>query len=171
MAKLIVLGNDGRREYELGDCDDHRPPPRQHVQILDRIVSKEHAQIIRQPSGHFLFRDLGSLNGSFLRGERLGDRLLEEGDELTLGSTQLQFDEPSAADAALERVTIQPAANETLIRQRLKPPPGAHEFLPEREIVDSRSCDATTKSCAWRTSWAARSASRSTSICCSRRSS
>ena len=136
MAKLIVLGNDGRREYELGDVTTIGRHPDNVVQILDRIVSKEHAQILRQPSGQFLYRDLGSLNGSFLRGERVGEHLFAQGDELTLGSTQLQFHETSAAGAALDRVTIQPAANETLIRQRLQAPPGAREFLPEREITD-----------------------------------
>jgi adenylate cyclase len=137
MAKLIVLGSDGRREIELGAAvTTIGRHPDNVVQILDRIVSKEHAHVIRQPSGRYLFKDLGSLNGSFLRGERVGEHLLGEGDELTLGSTQLVFHEQSASEAALERVTIQPEANETLIRQRLQAPPGSREFLPEREITD-----------------------------------
>ncbi len=136
MAKLIVLGNDGRREYELAAVTTIGRHPDNAIQILDRVVSKEHAQIIRQASGAYLYRDLGSLNGSFLRGERVGEHLFSEGDELTLGSTQLQFREHSVAGEALDRVTIQPAANETLIRQRLQAPAGAREFLPEREITD-----------------------------------
>ena len=48
------------------------------------------------PTARYLYRDLGSLNGSFLRGERVGEHLLGEGDELTLGSTQLLFHEQSA---------------------------------------------------------------------------
>jgi adenylate cyclase len=137
MAKLIVLGSDGRREIELGAAvTTIGRHPDNVVQILDRIVSKEHAHVIRQPSGRYVFKDLGSLNGSFLRGERVGEHLLNEGDELTLGSTQLVFHEQSASEAALERVTIQPEANETLIRQRLQAPPGSREFLPEREITD-----------------------------------
>ena len=71
MGKIIVTGNDQRREYELGPINTVGRHPDNTLQILDRIVSKEHAQIIRQPDGHFLFRDLGSLNGSFLRGERM----------------------------------------------------------------------------------------------------
>src|SRR3954452_18453747 len=111
MAKLIVHGSDGRREYELGALTTIGRHPDNMVQILDRIVSKEHAHIIRQPSGQFLYKDLGSLNGSFLRGERVGEHLFVQGDELTLGGTQLQFHEQTAAGAALDRVTIQPAAN------------------------------------------------------------
>ena len=66
-SKIIVTGNDQRREYELGPINTLGRHPDNTLQILDRIVSKEHAQIIRQPDGRFLFRDLGSLNGSFLR--------------------------------------------------------------------------------------------------------
>jgi adenylate cyclase len=135
MAKLIVQGSDGRREYELAaPVTTIGRHPDNVVQILDRIVSKEHAQVIRQPAGTFLFRDLGSLNGTFLKGERVGEHVLSEGDELTLGSTQLTFQEHTPSEAALERVTIQPAANETLIRQRLAQTQGSREFLPEREI-------------------------------------
>lgn len=134
MAKLIVLGNDGRREYELGAVTTIGRHPDNVIQILDRIVSKEHAQILRQPDGRFLYKDLGSLNGTFRGGERVGEQLLNEGDELTLGGTQLQFQEHGGS-GAVDRVTIQPS-NETLIRQRLQAPPGAREFLPEREIKD-----------------------------------
>ncbi|HEY0711598.1 MAG TPA: FHA domain-containing protein, partial [Polyangia bacterium] len=136
MAKLIVLGNDGRREYELGALTTIGRHPDNIVQILDRVVSKEHAQILRQPNGSYLYRDLGSLNGSFLAGERIGEHMFVDGDELTLGSTKLQFRQKATDGAAVDRVTIQPASNDTLIRQRLAANPGAREFLPEREIKD-----------------------------------
>src|SRR6516165_7009628 len=110
MAKIIVTGNDQRREYELGAINTVGRHPDNTLQILDRIVSKEHAQIIRQPDGRFLFRDLGSLNGSFLRGERVGEHILKDGDEITLGSTRLRFQERSPEDSLLEKVTIAPAA-------------------------------------------------------------
>ena len=110
MAKIIVQGSEGRREYELGAVTSIGRHPDNAIQILDRIVSKEHAQIIKQPTGKFLYRDLGSLNGSFFRGERISERLLADGDELTLGSTQVLFQERSATDANVQQVTIAPAA-------------------------------------------------------------
>jgi adenylate cyclase len=136
MAKIIVQGTDGRREYELGAITSVGRHPDNLIQILDRIVSKEHAQIIRQPNGHFLYRDLGSLNGSFFRGERISERLLADGDELTLGSTQVLFKERGLADGSVQQVTIAPAATETLIRQKLAAVPHSREFLPEREVHD-----------------------------------
>jgi adenylate cyclase len=138
MPRVIVTGSDQRRDYELRPLNTIGRHPDNTLQILDRIVSKEHAQIIRQPDGRFLFRDLGSLNGSFFRGERLADRLLEEGDEISLGSTVLKFVDQSPADSLLQQVTISPTATETLIRQRLQPAPASHEFLPEKDITDSQ---------------------------------
>ena len=85
MAKLIVQASNARREYELGAMTTIGRHPHNIIQILDRIVSKEHAQIIRQPDGNFLYRDLGSLNGSFFKNERVDERILAEGDEIVLG--------------------------------------------------------------------------------------
>lgn len=137
MARIIVSGNDQQREHELRAINTIGRHPDNTLQILDRIVSKEHAQIIRQPDGRYLFRDLGSLNGSFFHGERLTDRVLEEGDEIVLGSTTLKYVERTATDSLLEKVTISPTVTETMIRQRLKPPPSSREFLPEKEILDT----------------------------------
>ena len=111
MAKLIVQASNARREYELGAMTTIGRHPHNIIQILDRIVSKEHAQVIRQPDGHFLYRDLGSLNGSFFKNERVGERILAEGDEIVLGGTQLIFQEQSSqASQAAQRVSIQQAA-------------------------------------------------------------
>src|SRR5262245_49677850 len=136
MAKIIVHDSEGRREFELGTFTTVGRHPDNVIQILDRIVSKEHAHIIRQSTGRFLYKDLGSLNGTFLRGERVGEHVLSEGDELALGSTKLLF-ESRASDAVLQQVTIDPAANESLIRQKLQS--RSREFLPEKQITDVES--------------------------------
>jgi adenylate cyclase len=137
MAKIIVTGNDQRREYELAAVNTIGRHPDNTLQILDRIVSKEHAQVLRQPDGTYLFRDLGSLNGSFLRGERVHEHVLREGDEIMLGSTTLTYRERTAQDSLLQKVTIAPSVTEALIRQKIQPPSAAmHEFLPEHEIFD-----------------------------------
>ena len=172
MAKIIVLGSDGRREYELAAAvTTIGRHPDNVVQILDRIVSKEHAQVILQPTGRYLYKDLGSLNGSFLRGERVGEHLLGEGDEITLGSTQLLFHEQTQSEAALQRVTIEPEANETLIRQRLQATAGSREFLPERDITDIDVLRRDYEKLRLAHELSGPSAWRSTSIFCWRRSS
>jgi DNA-binding winged helix-turn-helix (wHTH) protein len=54
-------------------------------------VSRHHARILVSEAGATL-EDLGSKNGTFLRGERLtGPRVLRDGDELCLGRIRLIF--------------------------------------------------------------------------------
>jgi pSer/pThr/pTyr-binding forkhead associated (FHA) protein len=54
-------------------------------------VSRHHARILVSQAGATL-EDLGSKNGTFLRGERLtGPRALRDGDELCLGRIRLTF--------------------------------------------------------------------------------
>src|SRR5258705_10949374 len=91
MAKLIVISGDERQEFELGAFNTLGRHPDNTIQILDRIISKEHAQVQRSGDGRFLFRDLRSLNGSFIRGERVGEHYMTDGDEITMGSTRVLF--------------------------------------------------------------------------------
>lgn len=136
MAKLIVISSDERTEYELAAFNSIGRHPDNTIQILDRIISKEHAQVQRLPDGGFLLRDLQSLNGTFIRGDRvIGERRLEDGDEVTMGSTRLLFvgsSDPSAE--AIHRVTIAPGLTESHIRQKIAASSG--EFVPERQIAD-----------------------------------
>jgi adenylate cyclase len=140
MAKLILISSDERQEFELAAFNSIGRHPDNTIQILDRIISKEHAQIQRLPDNRFLLRDLGSLNGTYIRGERVGEQVLNDGDEISLGSTRLLFvDQRSDAtsSAALNRVTFAPGMTESHIRQKIAASQ-ARDFLPERDIPDDR---------------------------------
>jgi len=137
MAKLILISSEERQEFELAGFNSIGRHPDNTIQILDRIISKEHAQIQRTPDGLFLLRDLGSLNGTYIRGERVSEHILVDGDEIALGSTRLLFVDRKGDDAALHRVTIAPGMTESHIRQRIAAQQ-ARDFLPEREIYDEK---------------------------------
>lgn len=137
MAKLIVISGEERQEFELAAFNSIGRHPDNTIQILDRIISKEHAQIQRSPDGRFLLRDLKSLNGTFLRGERVGDHYLNDGDEFTMGSTRIVFVDKPRSDDALGRVTIAPGLTESHIRGRVQANTG--DFMPERQIADDKN--------------------------------
>src|SRR5690606_29336350 len=118
MAKLIVISSEDRQEFELGAFNSIGRHPDNTIQILDRIISKEHAQGQRLPDGRYLLRDLQSWNGTFFRGERIGEHRLGDGDEITMGSTCLRFVESAVSNPAISRVTIAPGTTESHIRQR-----------------------------------------------------
>jgi adenylate cyclase len=137
VAKLILISSDERQEFELASFNSIGRHPDNTIQILDRIISKEHAQIQRTAEGRFLLRDLGSLNGTYIRGDRVHEHVLDDGDEISLGSTRLLFVEQRLDDAPLSRVTIAPGSSqsETHIRQKIA---AGREFLPERELTDEK---------------------------------
>jgi len=136
MAKLIVISGDERQEFELGAFNTLGRHPDNTIQILDRIISKEHAQIQRSGDGRYLFRDLRSLNGTFFRGERVGEHYLQDGDEVTMGSTRVVFVDRPSQQEPLHRVTIAPGLTESHIRQRIQASTG--DFMQERQITDEK---------------------------------
>jgi len=82
---------DGRRvevgELPLGigrmpECD---------VAVSDPNVSRKHAEVRRQGTG-FVVVDLGSTNGTRVNGATVKERLLNNGDEITVGATKLRFE-------------------------------------------------------------------------------
>jgi adenylate cyclase len=134
MAKLIVYCNDERQEYELASFNSIGRHPDNTIQVLDRIISKEHAHIERQPDGSYILNDLQSLNGTFCRGSRVSVLHLKDGDEISLGSTRIVFSQSSTEENALNRVTIAPGLTESHIRQSITADDGV--FACERDITD-----------------------------------
>jgi adenylate cyclase len=96
MPRITIIGPEGRQDVELQAHNTLGRHPNNTVQVLDRIVSKEHCHI-DLVDGRYVLRDLGSLNGSYVNGERISERVLSPGDEITLGSTRLVFDADGAA--------------------------------------------------------------------------
>ncbi|HSC88014.1 MAG TPA: FHA domain-containing protein, partial [Polyangiaceae bacterium] len=123
MARLVLSSPDGDRTVELRARNSLGRHPDNSIQLLDKIVSKEHCVI--ELRGHqFILRDLGSLNGTYINGERLsGETPLTEGMEFALGQTRARFvgahelPQPSAAPA------FQPAAQHPGLPQQFAPAP------------------------------------------------
>lgn len=107
MARLIIIGPEGRSEKELGPSNTLGRHPNNSHQILDRIVSKEHCHI-EQVGGAWEIRDLGSLNGTFVNGKKVDRAKLADGDEIMIGSTRLIFQTASAADRQAGAVSKPP---------------------------------------------------------------
>ena len=108
MAKLILTSGEQRQEFELAALNTIGRHPDNSIQILDRIISKEHAQILKSGDGRFLLRDLGSLNGTYVAGARVSEVLLKHGDELVLGSTHLMYVEQTETEVDLARRLAEP---------------------------------------------------------------
>jgi adenylate cyclase len=95
MARLILATAEGQQAIELRPINSLGRHPNNSIQLLDKIVSKEHC-ILEHRDGIFILRDLGSLNGTYINGERVrGEQGLKHGDEIALGSTRARYDDGS----------------------------------------------------------------------------
>ncbi len=88
VGRITVISPEGQKEWVLQPHNSVGRHPNNTVQVLDRIVSKEHCHI-DLVEGQYVLRDLGSLNGTYVNGERVHERPLYSGDEITMGSTRI----------------------------------------------------------------------------------
>ncbi|NOY90866.1 MAG: GAF domain-containing protein [Deltaproteobacteria bacterium] len=143
MARIIIIGPEGRVERELVPHNTLGRHPENTHQVLDRIVSKEHCHIDER-DGRYVLRDLGSLNGTFINGERVDERVLNTGDEITLGSTRIiyQGDEapsfsPSPASQTAAGIGAQPGGGPRVATfgGAAGPPRSSGAFVPPQAPV------------------------------------
>ena len=147
MARISIMGPNGRQERQLFRHNSLGRHPRNTHQVLDRVVSKEHCHI-ELVRDRYVLRDLGSLNGTFVNGERVQERRLEPGDEILIGSTRIVFEPPdrggvlafdgilpAGAREATNRFKIGEGGQRPLIQAKLEVL-GGKTFLPEALIED-----------------------------------
>ena len=129
MARLIIVTADGQRAHELCSSNSIGRHPGNTIQVLDRIVSKEHC-VVEQRKDGFWLRDLGSLNGTYINAERVvGEQPLRHHDEIVMGSTRLWYDdgrglssgdlvpnEPSSLDSATSALTASAVSSGSSVR-------------------------------------------------------
>ncbi|HZO14596.1 MAG TPA: adenylate/guanylate cyclase domain-containing protein, partial [Polyangiaceae bacterium] len=93
MARLVLQTAEGQQIVELRQTNSLGRHPSNTIQLLDKIVSKEHC-IVEQRGNMFVLRDLGSLNGTYVNRERVhGECDLKHGDEIALGQTKARFED------------------------------------------------------------------------------
>lgn len=65
--------------------------PDAEIFLDDVTVSRRHAEFVHDQDGRIAVRDLGSLNGSYVNGERVEERSLATGDEVQIGRFKLLY--------------------------------------------------------------------------------
>lgn len=65
--------------------------PDSSIFLDDVTVSRRHATVTRDSSGQYTVRDAGSLNGTYLDGDRIEHALLREGAQVQVGRFRFVF--------------------------------------------------------------------------------
>jgi adenylate cyclase len=95
---LLLRTDSGDRQIPLveGSCWTIGRSEDNNLVLRDRWISRNHAMLQCMESGEFYLIDLGSRNGSFLNGRRVSiPVVLQHGDRLTFGQTEVEFRAPS----------------------------------------------------------------------------
>ncbi len=97
MAGSMAGGSQpGQTAQGSGEITIGRDPS--NVIVLENpVVSARHAKITRNAQGGLLVSDLGSTNGTYLRGERISQRVVTLQDDIYLGSAPLRMSDPRVA--------------------------------------------------------------------------
>ena len=59
------------------------------IRLEDDGISRRHAQLVLSEGGKVVVEDLGSTNGTFINGEKIDNRTLNDGDKIELGGTAI----------------------------------------------------------------------------------
>ena len=98
-ALLVVKRgpNAGSRFLLDRDTTSAGRHPDSDIFLDDVTVSRKHAEFVRR-EGQFVVRDVGSLNGTYVRRDRIEEAVLRDGDEVQIGKYRMVF-HPSPRDA------------------------------------------------------------------------
>jgi pSer/pThr/pTyr-binding forkhead associated (FHA) protein len=96
-AMLVVIRGPNAGARYLLDRDETTVGRHPDCEIFlhDVTVSRRHSEFHRA-GGEFTLRDLGSLNGTYVNGERVADKDLKSGDEIQIGRFKLLYLDSSA---------------------------------------------------------------------------
>lgn len=61
------------------------------IVLPDSNASRNHAELVRDGSGRYLVRDVGSRNGILVNRKKTPQAVLKNGDKVTIGSTNVEF--------------------------------------------------------------------------------
>lgn len=108
-GRLICLsGPDAGKEYDLGASTVVGRSSGADLILNDNYASRNHGEI-HELDGAYRVHDLGSKNGIFVNGRRLGEGAtawLKDGDEIQFASTRFRFLDPSATLTAPSLIAV-----------------------------------------------------------------
>lgn len=131
-AILRLTTTDGSiQEFELGFLSTIGRHPNNTIQVMDRMISKQHVEVSFNGTD-FILNDLSSRNGTFINNEQIKEKTLASGDEIQVGSARLFFIRGAGSLNKTQQVVVidqddSPVA--AICHQ-----PADKEFLPENQL-------------------------------------
>ena len=106
--------------------------------IADKMLSRQHARIIRDGNGGLTIEDLGSRNGTFVNGERLVALIpLKSGDRITVGGVTLKVESESTTRVRIDEQAGDDPLDNTILKasaELLRKPTETDPRLPAEKL-------------------------------------
>ncbi|MFN2385307.1 MAG: SpoIIE family protein phosphatase [Thermoanaerobaculia bacterium] len=106
--------------------------------IADKMLSRQHARIIRDGNGSLSIEDLGSRNGTFVNGERLVSLIpLKSGDRITVGGVTLKVESESTTRVRIDEQAGDDPLDNTILKasaELLRKPTQTDPRLPAEKL-------------------------------------
>jgi len=106
--------------------------------VADKMLSRQHARIVRDGDGGMTIEDLGSRNGTFVNGERLVSvQPLRSGDRITIGSVTLKVESESTTRVRIDEAAGEDALSNTILKasaELLRQPTQTDPRLPAEQL-------------------------------------
>jgi pSer/pThr/pTyr-binding forkhead associated (FHA) protein len=100
---LVQIKGDSHLTHAVGCRCVIGRSPECSVWLMDRLVSRRHAEIRALDEGGHQIVDLGSKFGTFINRKPILGVTLQTGDQIFVGSTLLRFEKKLAADVPIRR--------------------------------------------------------------------
>jgi hypothetical protein len=95
---VITQGPGSGTEYDVGRAVILGRLDTNDIPVADKKASREHAKIYQQGQQYAIV-DLNSSNGTFVNGDPVTKRVLQPGDEISIGMVTMRFEDPDAEAA------------------------------------------------------------------------
>lgn len=89
---VVTRGSTAGARYALAESETSvGRHPDSGIFLDDVTVSRRHARVLTGDGGEYVIEDMGSLNGTYLDGERVERAALREGAQIQIGKYRLVF--------------------------------------------------------------------------------
>jgi adenylate cyclase len=120
VSKLIVKSGGATREIQLAkETFSIGRTPENDLEVKDSLISRKHSSIVRKGDRYVIY-DLGSSNGTFVNREKIEMKVLDPGDVIKIGETEITYSDEKSSRGTRPPTAVAPTAK----REAPAGPPG-----------------------------------------------
>ncbi len=136
-AKLVLLGNKAlKRAASCSLPSTIGRSRRADVTVAHPMISRQHCEMVEK-DGFLVLRDLGSTNGTFVKGVRIQEAAVEPGEPFSIGPLSFRVDYTKTTDLSQPPQPILAEESQSRSRAALSESDGSLETLDESRLAEA----------------------------------